>query len=133
MRVTEVLVPVVVLAMVVLLSPVASLLKAAESPELIFAVVTQEPKDKSHIAAQILVKDQVAEGLLLPTEETLRNPMWKKLELCQGVKAEAIATPTGYQILNFRIVGGRMLPMPLQGVVGDCFLRKALEFAPLVE
>lgn len=133
MRVIRVLVAAAFPMIMVLLSPVASLLKAAEGPQLIFAVVTKDPKDRSQVTAQILVKDRVAEGLLLPTEATMQNPMWKKLELCQGVKAEAIFTPAGYQILNFRIVGGRMLPMPLQGAVGDCFERKALDFAPLVE
>ncbi len=63
----------------------------------------------------------------------LENIMWKKLETCHSLKVQALKVPEGYRIVSFRVVGAGMLPMSLQGVAGDCLLRKALEYAPLLE
>ena len=108
-------------------------LRAREAPKLVFAVVTEKPVQRNKLQAQVLSEGKVKDALLVPSEAALRNPMWKTIEMCQGVKAEAIQSPSGYEIIEFRILGASMLPMPLQAVAGDCFLKKALEYAPLVE
>ncbi len=100
---------------------------------LIFAVVTDLPEGKQHVRATVFVRDTVSDATLVANEEILRNVMWQKLELCHSLKAQAEETAEGYRIVSFRMLSPSMLPMPLQGVSGDCFLRKALEYAPLLE
>lgn len=100
---------------------------------LIFAVVTEVSDDKGRVTGQVFVEGEVIEAVLIADEQVLRNVMWQKLELCQSLKAQARETPEGYRIVSFRMLGPSMLPMPLQGVSGDCFLRKAMEYAPLLE
>ena len=119
-----------ILSLGLFLGMITTPLQAQNSPELIFAVITEEPKDKGRVQAQVLANGKVNDGILMPKGTTQHNPMWKKLEMCQGVKAQAMKTSSGYEILEFRILGASMLPMPLQGVAGDCFLKKAFNFSP---
>lgn len=99
----------------------------------LFAVVTNVPKDKRQVTAQVAVGGTVSEAILLPSDAVMDNAIWRKLEICHSLRAEGTKTPEGYQITSVRILDAGMLPMPLQGVAGDCLIRKALEFAPLVD
>ena len=104
---------------------------AQGDPALIFAVVTKVPRDRSQIPAHILAGGQVTTSLLLAPDEILGNPVWRTLEMCHSLKAEAWKTPGGYRLASVKVVNPSMLPMELQGVAGDCLIRKALEIAPL--
>ena len=106
---------------------------AQEGPLLLFAVITDIAQEDQEVTAQVYVGGHVAETALIPSERVLHNPMWKKLEICQSLKAEAWKVPAGYRIATLRMVGAGMLPMALQGIAGDCLLKKILEFAPLLD
>ena len=106
---------------------------AQDGPLLIFAVITEAPENKKQVTAQVFAGARAKEASLVADEGILQNIMWKKLEICHSLKAQALKVPGGYRIVSFRIVGAGMLPMSLQGVAGDCLLRKALEYAPLLE
>jgi hypothetical protein len=101
--------------------------------ETIFAVVTSVPKDKRQITAEISVGGTVSQATLAPTEEVLDNLIWRKLEICHALKAEGIKIGDGYRVTSVKALDAGMLPMALQGVAGECLLKKALEFAPLVD
>ena len=101
--------------------------------ETIFAVVTNVPKDKRQITAEISVGGTVSQATLAPTEEVLDNLIWRKLEICHALKAEGLKIGEGYQVTSVKVLDAGMLPMALQGVAGECLLKKALEFAPLVD
>ncbi|WP_447980544.1 hypothetical protein [Candidatus Nitrospira bockiana] len=101
--------------------------------EVLFAVVTKISKDKRTVTAQAIAGGTVAEVTLIPTDTIMDNPIWRKLEVCHSLKADAVKVPEGYQITSIRMLDAGMLPMSLQGIAGDCLLRKALEFAPLVD
>jgi hypothetical protein len=105
----------------------------ASAQDTIFAVVTKVDKDKRQAVAQVLAGGAVAEGVLVPTEAVQDNLIWKKLEMCHSLKAEATKGPEGYRIMSVKMLDAGMLPMSLQGIAGDCLLKKALEFAPLVD
>lgn len=102
-------------------------------PGTIFAVVTKVPRDRSQIPARVLVGGQVADSTLIAPDEILGNPVWRTLEICHSLKAEAWKTPGGYRLASVKVVDSGMLPMELQGIAGDCLLRKALDIAPLAD
>ena len=106
---------------------------AASAQDTIFAVVTKVDKDKRQATAQVLAGSAIAETVLIPTDTVQDNLIWKKLEMCHSLKAEATKTPEGYRIMSLKMLDAGMLPMSLQGIAGDCLLKKALEFAPLVD
>ena len=112
---------------------VTSLVLAQEDPLAVFAVVTKVPKDKKQVTAQLSVAGAVSEGTLLAGEDIINNPIWKKLEICHSLKVEAWKTPEGYRVVSVKVLDAGMLPMPLQGVAGDCLVRKAVEVAPLAD
>lgn len=118
-------------ALVLTLAPVGS--AAQQGPSLIFAVLTDVSQGKQEVTAQVYVGGQVTEATLIASEQVLHNPMWKKFETCQSLKAEGWKVPEGYRIASFRMLGAGMLPMALQGIAGDCLLKKILEFAPLLD
>lgn len=101
--------------------------------ETIFAVVTSIPKDKRQITAEVSVGGAVSKATLAPTEEVLDNLIWRKLEICHALKAEGLKIGEGYRLTSVKALDAGMLPMALQGVAGECLLKKALEFAPLVD
>ncbi|MER3424972.1 MAG: hypothetical protein C4293_18830 [Nitrospiraceae bacterium] len=109
-------------------APVAS----AEEVTL-FAIVTKVPKEKTRVTAQVSAGGDISEVTLIPSDSVLENPIWKKLEICHSLRAEGSKTSDGYRLTSVKILDAGMLPMPLQGVAGDCLLKKALEFAPLVD
>ncbi len=102
-------------------------------PTLIFAVVSKVPKDRGQVSARILAGGQVLDGTLIATNGILSNPIWRTLEICHSLKAEAWKTPDGYQLASVKVLDPGMLPMELQGVAGDCLLRKALDLAPMAD
>lgn len=113
---------------------VAGRAPAQQDASLIFAVIIEAPTDKSRVIAEALAGEKrLGEVMLLADEGLQRHVMWRQLEMCQSVKAEVIREPDGYRVLSFKMVGASMLPMQLQGVAGDCMLKKALEYAPLLE
>ena len=101
--------------------------------ETIFAVVTNVPKDKRQITAEISTGGTVSQATLTPTEEVLDNLIWSNLEICHALKAEGLKIGAGYRITSVKALDAGMLPMALQGVAGECLIKKALEFAPLVD
>ena len=105
----------------------------AYAQDAIFAVVTNVSKDKKQATAQVSVGGTIAEATLLPTEDVLDNLIWRKLEICHSLKAEGQKVGEGYRITSIKVLDAGMLPMALQGIAGECLLKKALEFAPLVD
>jgi hypothetical protein len=105
----------------------------ASAQETIFAVVTSVSKDKRQASAQVSVAGTVSEATLVPTEDVLDNLIWRKLEICHSLKAEGLKVGEGYRVTSIKMLDAGMLPMTLQGVAGECLLKKALEFAPLVD
>ena len=101
--------------------------------ETIFAVVTSVSKDKRQAGAQVAVEGTVSATTLVPTDDVLDNLIWRNLEICHSLKAEGLKVREGYRITAVKMLDAGMLPMPLQGVAGECLLKKALEFAPLVD
>ncbi len=111
----------------------AILVMAQQDPQVIFAVVTKVPKDRQRVTAQVSTAGAATEATLIATETILENLIWKKLEVCHSLRAEAWKTAEGYRLVSVKVLDAGMLPMTLQGIAGDCLLKKALEFAPLVD
>ena len=102
----------------------------------IFAVVTKVPKDRRQVTAQVAASattTSIAESVLIPSDLVLENPIWRKLEVCHSLRAEAWKTADGYRLAGVKILDAGMLPMALQGIAGDCLLKKALEFNPQID
>ena len=106
---------------------------AQGDPATIFAVVTKVPRDRGKVPAHVLAGGQVTDSMLIATDEVLSNPIWRTLEFCHSIKAEVWKTPEGYRLASVRVLDPSMLPMELQGIAGDCLIRKALEIAPLAD
>ena len=100
---------------------------------LIFAVVSEVPKNKARVAVKASISDAVSDTKLLASETILNNPIWKKLEICHAMRVEGTKVAEGYQVLTVRIIDASMLPMSLQSFAGDCLIKKAIEVAPLVD
>ncbi|HWC50299.1 MAG TPA: hypothetical protein VG453_01370 [Nitrospira sp.] len=100
---------------------------------LIFAVVSEVPKDKSRVAVKASVNDVAGDAKLLASDAILNNLIWKKLEICHAMRVEGTKAPEGYRVRTVRIIDASMLPMSLQSFAGDCLIKKAIEVAPLVD
>jgi len=100
---------------------------------LIFAVVSEVPKDKSRVAVKASVNDVATDTKLLASEAILSNLIWKKLEICHAMRVEGTKAAEGYRVVTVRIIDASMLPMSLQSFAGDCLIKKAIEVAPLVD
>ena len=100
---------------------------------LIFAVVTEAPKDKSRVTVKASINDVASDTKLLASDTILNNLIWKKLEICHAMRVEGIKVPDGYKVVTVRIIDASMLPMSLQSIAGDCLIKKAIEVAPLVD
>jgi hypothetical protein len=105
----------------------------AEYDLVAFAVVSEQPKDRTHIAAKVAIQGTVSDMKLLAPDHILSNLIWKKLEICHAMKLEGRQVQEGFRVSSVRVIEGAMLPMVLQGYAGDCLLRKALEIAPFVD
>jgi hypothetical protein len=105
----------------------------AEDELLIFAVVSEVPKDKSRVAVRASVNEVVTDTKLLASDAILNNLIWKKLEICHAMRVEGTKAPDGYRVATVRVIDASMLPMSLQSFAGDCLIKKAIEVAPLVD
>jgi hypothetical protein len=105
----------------------------SEDELLIFAVVSEVPKDKSRVAVKASVNDVATDTKLLASDAVLNNLIWKKLEICHAMRVEGTKTSDGYRVLTVRVIDASMLPMSLQSFAGDCLIKKAIEVAPLVD
>lgn len=119
------------LAAAVLLSPIGEAL--ADEELLIFAVVSEPPKDKSHVAVKASINDVASDTKLLASDTILNNLIWKKLEICHALRVEGVKAADGYKVQTVRVIDAAMLPMTLQSFAGDCLIKKAIEIAPLVD
>ena len=111
----------------------AGLAGHAEEELLIFAVVSEVPKDKSRVAVKASVNDVATDTKLIASDAILNNLIWKKLEICHAMRVEGTKTPEGYRVVTVRIIDASMLPMSLQSFAGDCLIKKAIKVAPLVD
>lgn len=111
----------------------AGLSVLAEEEQLIFAVVSEMPKDRSRVAARISINDVVSDAKLIASDTILNNLIWKKLEICHAMRIEGVKVPEGVKISSVRVIDAAMLPMSLQTFAGDCLIKKAIEVAPLVD
>jgi hypothetical protein len=102
-------------------------------PPLVFAVVTKVPRDRSRVPARVFAGGQVVDSLLIVPEEIVGNTVWRTLEICHSIRAEGWKTPEGYRLVTVKVIDSGQLPMELQGVAGDCLIRKALEIAPMAD
>lgn len=111
----------------------AALVGHSEDDLLIFAVVTEVPKDKSRVTVKASINDVASDTKLLASDTILNNLIWKKLEICHAMRVEGVKAPDGYKVMTVRIIDASMLPMSLQSIAGDCLIKKAIEVAPLVD
>lgn len=105
----------------------------ADNDTLAFAVITEVPKNKIRVPAKIAIEGSVTDTVLLASDQILSNLTWKQLEICHALKLEGQKSSEGFRVVSVRAIDGAMLPMALQGIEGDCLLKKALEVAPLVD
>jgi hypothetical protein len=105
----------------------------AEDELLIFAVVSEVPKDKARVAVKASVNDVATDTKLLASDAILNNLIWKKLEICHAMRVEGTKAPDGYRVVTVRMIDASMLPMSLQSFAGDCLIKKAIEVAPLLD
>lgn len=108
-------------------------LVGAEGEVMMYAVVSEVPKDKSRVAVKAALNDTVSDMKLLASETILNNLIWKKLEICHAMKLEGIKIAEGFKVATVHVVDASMLPMSLQSFAGDCLIKKAIEVAPLVD
>jgi hypothetical protein len=122
-----------ILAGVWVLHPAA--VPAQNEPLTIFAVVTKVSKDRRQVTAQVAGASGggTAEAALVPNDAVLDNLIWRKLEVCHALRVEGWKTGEGYRIVGVKVLDAGMLPMALQGIAGDCLLKKALEFNPQID
>jgi hypothetical protein len=106
---------------------------SADDELLIFAVVSEPPKDRSRVAVRASINDVAMDTKLLASEAILNNLIWKKLEICHALRVEGTKTSDGYKVVTVRVIDASMLPMTLQSFAGDCLIKKAIEVAPLVD
>ncbi len=110
----------------------ASLVQA-DGEILVFAVVSEVPKDKARVSAKVSANDAVSDMKLLASETILNNLIWKKLEICHAMRLEGYKVAEGFQVVTVHVIDASMLPMSLQSYAGDCLIKKAIEIAPLVD
>ncbi|MGE3978285.1 MAG: hypothetical protein AB7F94_11940 [Nitrospira sp.] len=105
----------------------------ADEDVIAFAVVSELPKDKTRVPAKVAIDGSVSDMSLLASDQILSNLIWKQLEICHALKLEGQKSSEGFRIHSIRAIDAAMLPMVLQGVAGDCLLKKALEVAPFID
>jgi hypothetical protein len=125
--------PCLLLLLLGVLAMWATPLVAADGELLIFAVVSEPPKDKARVPAKVSVNDIVSDMKLLASETILNNLIWKKIEICHAMKLEGNKVSEGFQVTTVHVIDASMLPMSLQSFAGDCLIKKAIEIAPLVD
>ncbi len=105
----------------------------ADEESVVFAVVSDVPKDRSRVSTKALLDGAVSDLKLLPGELILGNPVWRTLEVCHALKLEGMKMGDGFKVTAARVLDASMLPMALQGYAGDCLIKKAVEIAPLAD
>ena len=105
----------------------------ADDDTVVFAVVSDVPKDRSRVSAKALLDGAVSDLKLLQGELILGNPVWRTLEVCHALKLEGMKIGDGFKVTSARVLDASMLPMALQGYAGDCLIKKAVEIAPLAD
>ncbi len=105
----------------------------ADDDTVVFAVVSDVPKDRSRVSAKALLDGAVSDLKLLPGETILGNPVWRTLEVCHALKLVGMKIGDGFKVTSARVLDASMLPMALQGYAGDCLIKKAVEIAPLAD
>ena len=105
----------------------------ADDDTVVFAVVSDVPKDRSRVSAKALLDGAVSDLKLLPGELILGNPVWRTLEVCHALKLEGMKIGDVFKVTSARVLDASMLPMALQGYAGDCLIKKAVEIAPLAD
>ena len=105
----------------------------ADDDTVVFAVVSDVPKDRSRVSAKARLDGAVSDLKLLPGELILGNPVWRTLEVCHALKLEGMKMGDGFKVTSARVLDASMLPMALQGYAGDCLIKKAVEIAPLAD
>ncbi len=105
----------------------------ADDDVVVFAVVSDVPKDKTRISAKTLLDGAVSDMKLMAGDSVLGNPVWRTLEVCHALKLEGTRTGDGFKVTSARVLDASMLPMALQGFAGDCLIKKAVEIAPLAD
>ena len=105
----------------------------ADDDTVVFAVVSDVPKDRSRVSAKALLDGAVSDLKLLPGELILGHPVWRTLEVCHALKLEGMKIGDGFKVTSARVLDASMLPMALQGYAGDCLIKKAVEIAPLAD
>ena len=105
----------------------------ADDDTVVFAVVSDVPKDRSRVSAKALLDGAVSDLKLLPGDTILGNPVWRTLEVCHALKLEGMKMGDGFKVSTARVLDASMLPMALQGYAGDCLIKKAVEIAPLAD
>lgn len=100
---------------------------------LAFAVVTQVPKDRAKVQVRVFAEGKVEDSVLLVPDHIVGNPIWRTLEICHSLRLGARKTRDGYKLESVRVIDSSMLPFELQGVAGDCLIRKALDVAPMAD
>ncbi|OGW96779.1 MAG: hypothetical protein A3K11_00625 [Nitrospirae bacterium RIFCSPLOWO2_12_FULL_63_8] len=111
----------------------SQVLQPGDDAPLVFAVVTKVPKDLGRVAARVFAEGKVEDSVLLVPDHIIGNPIWRTLEICHSLRLGARKTPDGYKLDSVRVIDSSQLPMELQGVAGDCLIRKALEMAPMAD
>jgi hypothetical protein len=119
--------------LIIMVSAVKTSSAVAEEDVMAFAVVSELPKDKTRVPAKVAIDGSVTDMMLLASDQILSNLVWKQLEICHALKLEGQKSPDGFRVSSVRAIDAAMLPMVLQGVAGDCMLKKALEVAPFVD
>ena len=104
-----------------------------DNAPLAFAVVTQVPKDRARVQVRVFAEGKVEDSVLLVPDHIVGNTVWRSLEICHSLRLGAQKTPDGYKLESVRVIDSSMLPFELQGVAGDCLIRKALDVAPLAD
>ncbi len=104
-----------------------------DNAPLAFAVVTKTPKDRAKVQARVFAEGKVEDSVLLVPDHIVGNPVWRTLEVCHSLRMGAVKTPEGYKLESVRVIDSSMLPFELQGVAGDCLIRKALDVAPMAD
>ncbi len=111
----------------------SQLSQPGENAPLAFAVVTKTPKDRARVQARVFAEGKVEDSVLLVPEHIVGNTVWRSLEICHSLRLGAYKTPDGYKLESVRVIDSSMLPFELQGVAGDCLIRKALDVAPMAD
>lgn len=105
----------------------------ADDEVVLFAVVSEVPKDKGRISVKAVSDGAVSDLNLIPGELVQDNLIWRNLEICHAMKVEGTRVPDGFKVRTVRVLDASMLPMTLQGFAGDCLIKKAIDVAPLVD